>query len=134
MDVTFVGIVMLSREPQYANALFSMEVTLWGITTSVSASQLLNAFAEIVVRAELDGQGKEEREVHPLNALLPIEVTADGKSRLSSELQSLKRPAGIAVIMLGRVADSSAVQPAKAYSPITETLSGIVTVLRETHL
>ena len=123
MLVTPSGIFMFVRELQLLNELCPMLVTLSGIFMLLREVQLKNAISPISVTPS--GIVILVREVQFENAEYPILVPPVITTVLRFGL-------GIKLIAVAcTVAVSTALHSAKAESPISVTLSGIVTLFKE---
>ena len=74
------------------------------------------------------------KDVHPLNALLPIAVIDDGKSILVKAVQSLNAASPIVLREDGRFIPGRAKHPLNEYEPIVSSVSGRTQDSRFLHL
>ena len=89
--------------------------------TVVSASACLNAILPRLVTVL--GREIAESAVHPSNARLLIVLSPSESCTVFSFVQPWKTPSERTVTLEGMLIVFSAIQPAKAYAPIEETLS-----------
>ena len=104
MWLTLFGMVMLSSDEQPENASVGMTVTSAGIFTLLSAAQPENTFShEASSFVMFFGSVMRFKAAQFSNALLPIDITESGMTRLSSFEQSLNAPPAMATVPLGTV-------------------------------